>query len=109
MTSGENESLTESTSIEDLLQNKPLEEVMAEETVNYRAKSVLKSATIWTGVVGTIAGGVSTIDPTVFGEKATPWLTVIVSLASLFLRFKSKRPVAFIGFNESKPVSVPKL
>lgn len=83
---------------------------MAEETVNYRAKSVVVSKTMIVNVLA-IAATVLGSDQlkAMLGPEALPIVATVLGFVNMVLRFYTVRPVAIIGPNESKAVPVEKL
>lgn len=83
---------------------------MAEETVHYRAKSILVSKTAIINTLAFIAAILA--EPTyiaVLPKVVLPVIAILLPPINFFLRTQTERPVAFIGPNETKVVTVDKL
>jgi hypothetical protein len=84
---------------------------MAEDTVNYRGKSIFVSKTMMIfNVLSAIATilGASEIK-SALGPQALVYVTTALAVINVILRAFTVRPVAMTMPGRSKPVAVPKL
>lgn len=85
---------------------------LEKETVDYRAKSALTSATILTNIAMFVATILMTpqfsdlANSLPYGQEI---MAILIPLVNIGLRFKSVRPVALIAPGDTKPVAVEKL
>lgn len=81
-----------------------------DDTVNYRAKSVLTSKTeVVNAIMALVALLGSSQISAMLGPGAFVYVTIAVAVLNMILRLLTVRPVAMIMPGETKPVAVPKL